>query len=168
MAALVRQSLYFLHGEHYHLLAYCIMPNHVHALFQPLDEAIGTVADLQHAEEQCDRLSPLAKIMHSLKSYTAHRINELLGRSGRFWQDESYDHWVRDEDELRRIIDYIAANPVKAGLVQWPHEWYFCSAHDRYLHDGSEHTWLDLPRNTAVPAVPHRRDACATKSEVRP
>jgi putative DNA methylase len=168
VAALVRRSLYFLHGERYHLLAYCIMPNHVHTLFQPLDEEVGTAADLQDAEEKDDSLSPLAKTMHSLKSYTAHRINELLGRSGTFWQGESYDHWVRDEDELGRIIDYIAANPVKARLVQRPHEWYFCSAHDRHLHDGSEHTWLDLPRSTGVPPVRHRRDACATETEARP
>jgi putative DNA methylase len=66
----------------------------------------------------------------------------LLHRSGPFWQAESYDHWVRDEDELERIVAYIANNPVKAGLVTKPHQWFFCSAHDRFLLDGSEVGWL--------------------------
>jgi putative DNA methylase len=80
--------------------------------------------------------------MHSLKSYTAHEANRLLSRTGSFWQDESYDHWVRDEDELGRIIDYIALNPVSAKLVAKPYEWFWSSAHDRYLTDGSECGWL--------------------------
>jgi putative DNA methylase len=75
--------------------------------------------------------------MHSLKSYTAHKANDLLGRSGPFWQHESYDHWVRDEKELEGVVKYIAWNPVEAGLVKQPHEWYFSSAHDRFLQDGS-------------------------------
>ena len=49
---------------------------------------------------------------------------------------------ARDEDELGRIVDYIAANPVKAGLVRQPHEWFFCSAHDRFLRDGTASAWL--------------------------
>jgi putative transposase len=172
VAAQVRQSLYFLHGERYYLLAYCIMPNHVHALFQPLEELVALPNDAhEDDDERPDSASPLARIMHSLKSYTAHQINKRLGRSGTFWQEESYDRWVRDEGELERIVDYIAANPVKAGLARSPHEWYFSSAHDRHLHDGSEHTWLDLPAfcNTGVPPVGgHRRDACATEPEARP
>jgi hypothetical protein len=55
--------------------------------------------------------------MHSLKRFTARRCNEILGRRGSFWQDESYDHCVRGEDELSRIIEYVELNPVKAGLV---------------------------------------------------
>jgi putative DNA methylase len=170
VAAQVRRSLYFLHGEQYYLWAYCIMPNHVHALIQPLDGHVARPQGPEDAEdgEGPDAASPLAKVMHSLKSYTAHQINKLLGRSGTFWQDESYDRWVRDEGELERIVDYIAANPVKTGFVRCPHEWYFSSAHDRHLHDGSEHTWLELPmsRSTGVPPVAgHRRDACATKTE---
>ena len=142
VAAIVRQSLYFANEKTYRLLAYSIMPNHVHILIQPCEE----IASDGDGEEAPDCGSPLSKIMQSSKSFTSHRINEHLGRSGVLWQAESYDHWVRDDDELERIIDYIAANPVKAGLVKQPHEWFFCSAHDRFLQDGSNHTWLDLPR----------------------
>src|SRR5207247_9218850 len=69
-------------------------------------------------DELPDARSPLASIMHSLKSYTASKINAILKRSGQFWQHESYDHWVRDDDELARIVEYIAWNPVKAKLVK--------------------------------------------------
>lgn len=80
--------------------------------------------------------------MHSLKSYTAHRANEILGRSGGFWQHESYDHWVRDEGELERIVEYIGANAVNAGLADRPQGWYWCSAHDRLVRDGETTSWL--------------------------
>ena len=59
-----------------------------------------------------------------------------------FWQHESYDHWVRDDEELERIVAYIAANPVKANLVRQPQDWYFCSSHDRFLQDGSAEGFL--------------------------
>ena len=117
------------------------MPNHVHVLLQPLDKELATRPNAKLADrdrdEQADTMSPLAAIMHSLKSYTAHKANELLGRSGQFWQHESYDHWVRDQEELQRIVDYIAWNPVKANRVKEPHEWFFSSAHDRFLQDSS-------------------------------
>jgi len=61
---------------------------------------------------------------------------KLLHRTGTFWQAESYDHWVRDEEELERIVNYIAGNPVSAGLVKRPEDWFFCSCHDRFLMDG--------------------------------
>ena len=69
--------------------------------------------------------------MHTLKRYTAGECNRKLGRSGAFWQDESYDHCVRDDDELERIIRYVESNPVNAGLVDHPAAWRFSSAHDR-------------------------------------
>ena len=105
---------------------------------RPLVATAGLVSD-----ERADAGSPLSAVMHSLKSYTAHRANELLGRSGQFWQHESYDHWVRDEEELERIVNYIAWNPVRANLVQEPHRWFFCSAHDRFLRDGSSCGYLE-------------------------
>ena len=74
------------------------MPNHIHWLIQPIP-----------GEE-------LESLLHSVKRFTATRINGLLGRSGSFWQKENYDHIVRDLRELARIREYIAANPAKAGL----------------------------------------------------
>ncbi len=67
--------------------------------------------------------------MHSLKRYTARECNGLLGRSGAFWQPESYDRLVRNEAELERIVHYVEHNPVTAGLCERPEDWLFSSAH---------------------------------------
>jgi putative DNA methylase len=149
VAAVVRSNLYHHNGAKYHLLAYCVMPNHVHVLLQPREDVPRPEdvpeQDGEAAIEQSDGSSPLSHIMHSLKSYTAHEANKILKRSGPFWQGESYDHWVRDEEELERIVEYIRYNPVKAGLVGNAQEWFFCSAHDRFLQDGSDCGWLPQP-----------------------
>ena len=68
---------------------------------------------------------PLADMLRLLKGRTARYCNQELERSGVFWQSESYDHVVRDDRELERIIRYILGNPVKAGLVRDWHEWKF-------------------------------------------
>ncbi len=143
VATIIRANLHFHNNSKYRLLAYCVMPNHVHVLLQPIDAvAIGTPVAPEEIGETTDSRSPLAQIMHSLKSYTANEANKILGRSGQFWQHESYDHWVRDEDELERIVNYIVFNPVKAKLTERPHLWFFSSAHDRFLLDGEECGYL--------------------------
>jgi REP element-mobilizing transposase RayT len=143
VAEVVRNSLYHFHGERYHLMSYCIMPNHVHVLFAPKTTgATASETEFPTLGERADRHSPLASILHSWKSFTAHEINKVLGRSGTLWQPESYDHWARDEDELERIVDYIAANPTKANLAARPTDFRFSSAYDRYCRDGETSGWL--------------------------
>ncbi len=120
IAKLVAESLHYRDGKVFHLNAYCIMANHVHTVFAPLIK--------QHSdtdEKQTNNISyhSLSSIMHSLKSYTAQKGNQILGRSGAFWQHESYDHCIRNPDELHRIIMYILNNPVKIGLVKEWKEW---------------------------------------------
>jgi REP element-mobilizing transposase RayT len=79
-------------------------------------------------EKGKDVFYSLTEILQSLKRHTARQSNLILGRSGAFWQDESYDHIVRDQAELERIIKYVLNNPVKAGLVddwiKW--KWSYC------------------------------------------
>lgn len=70
-------------------------------------------------------------IVHSFNRHTGNQCNLRLGRSGSFWQHESYDHWIRDADELERIILYIEANPVKAGLASSPEGFVYSSAYER-------------------------------------
>ena len=95
---------------HYGLYAYVLMPNHVHVLLQPL--------------------APLARITAGIKGVSARNANARLGRVGKhFWQDESFDHWVRNSAEFERIQRYIEWNPVKAGLVTRPEDWRWSSAH---------------------------------------
>jgi len=114
IAEIVYESILFRNAKFYDLDAFCIMPNHVHLVFQPLTEG-------------CEIFS-ISKIMHSLKRYTSREANKILARTGQFWQHENYDHVVRDEDELTRIIQYILYNPAKAGYVEnWKDwKWIYC------------------------------------------
>jgi len=134
VAKAVADSLHYRDGKVYDLDAYCIMSNHVHVVFSPLTiQPSGTdVANSAENTPQTEDLCyhPLSDIMQSLKGYTAHRANRLLGRSGAFWQRESYDHVIRDPTEWQRIINYVLNNPVKAGLVdtweKW--QWSYCKS----------------------------------------
>jgi len=110
VADVVVESLHFRDGKMFDLIAFCVMPNHVHIVFTPL-------------QERKDRYFALSKIMHSLKLHTAHEANRILNRVGPFWQHENYDHFIRDEAALERIIKYVLYNPVKAGLVIGQNDW---------------------------------------------
>ncbi len=110
VAGLVADSIRYRDGSVYDLLAFCIIPNHMHRVFAPLSDEDG-------------RPNALSKIMQSLKGYTARACNRILGRQGGFWQHESYDHWVRDEAEYQRIVRYVTANPVRAGLADHWEDW---------------------------------------------
>jgi REP element-mobilizing transposase RayT len=83
----------------YDLHAWVVMPTHVHVVMTPK--------------------RPFPEIMRWLKWTTARRCNQLLNRNGIFWQDESFDHWVRN-NELGDIIAYVEENPEAAGLADWP------------------------------------------------
>ena len=98
LSAIVESALRHFDGERYMLGHYVIMPNHVHVVLHLLQGHL------------------LKEIMHSWKSFTAHELNKVLGRSGKFWQDESFDCIVRSEAQLGKIGFYIRENPLKAGL----------------------------------------------------
>ncbi|MGA9364867.1 MAG: transposase [Bacteroidota bacterium] len=103
VAKVVSDAIHFRDGREYDLLAYCIMPNHVHLVMALERNGIS-----------------LYKVLQSLKRFTAREANKILSRAGAFWQHESYDHVVRDGKELVRVIAYVLSNPEKAGLVgQW-------------------------------------------------
>lgn len=98
----------------YRLHAWVVMPNHVHAVVEPVGAQM------------------LPTILHTWKSFTAKRANRLLGLEGQsFWQRESYDHWVRGPDELAACIRYTVGNPVKARLCQKAEAWRWSSAWNR-------------------------------------
>ncbi len=116
LAEMVAREIRQLDGVHCDVLAYCIMPNHVHLL---LDFQRFTKGDTR------GHPSVLSRVLHLLKGRTARYANQFLGRSGAFWQQESYDHVVRDGKELERIVRYILNNPVKAGLVGDWQDWAY-------------------------------------------
>ena len=101
-AAIVDGALQYFHGKRYTLLAWSVMPSHVHVVM--------------HLEVGAD----LSRVLHSWKSYSAKMINRAHGRTGRVWQREYFDRVVRDERELGNVVEYTVNNPAKAGLVDWP------------------------------------------------
>ncbi|MGD0496887.1 MAG: transposase [Bryobacteraceae bacterium] len=101
----------------YRLQAWVLMSNHVHMLIEPNAE--------------------LPRITRGIKSFSAKTSNEILGRTGEpFWRDESYDHWVRNQREFGKIVQYIEFNPVAAGLVQRPEDWRWSSAYEGAMEEG--------------------------------
>lgn len=90
---IVAHSLHHLDGKCYELLAAVIMPNHVHMLIVTHPNAT------------------LANILHSLKSFTSHKINSITGNSGSIWQRDYYDRIIRTPKHLNNCLDYIRANP---------------------------------------------------------
>ena len=113
LATLVEGALFHFDGQRYRLIAWCIMPNHVHVL-------IETWAGY-----------PLDKVLHSWRSYTAQLANQLLNRRGAFWARDYYDRYMRDEAHFRQTVAYIEGNPVKAKLVKLAADWQFSSAASR-------------------------------------
>ena len=156
MATMVQNCFLFFDGQRYRLLAWVVMPNHVHVLFQPMEG--WTVA----------------KIVASWKKFTARKIcdhrrsgsangnaNLLIGRADEgneeaiqengvpgneeairengvpgvpgvpvppVWHREYWDRYMRDENHLAQAVDYIHKNPVKARLVNSSEEWFWSSA----------------------------------------
>ncbi|MFB3894127.1 MAG: class I tRNA ligase family protein, partial [Phycisphaerae bacterium] len=105
IAELVQNALKHFDRDRYELVAWAIMPNHVHVIVTPMGS---------HG---------LPDILHSWKSFTATQANKLLGRQGKpFWQAEYYDHLIRDEDDFIHCVNYVLDNPAKAGLEDW--KWF--------------------------------------------
>jgi type I restriction enzyme R subunit len=128
VASEVTDSLRHFAGERYDLLAFVVMPSHFHWVFHPRASWVQScIEEARQAGKPAPR-TPRERIMQSAKGYSARVCNRLLGLSGQFWQDESYDHVVRNDDELFRIIEYVENNPVKAGLVSRREDWQWSSA----------------------------------------
>ncbi len=99
-AQIVEGTLRHFDGVRHHLSDFVVMPNHVHSLVQP----IGPY--------------DLGSIVHSWKSFSAHRMQRDGHATGTLWQSESFDRLVRGTTELRRFQQYIHDNPSKAGLQE--------------------------------------------------
>ena len=112
-ARIVEDSLLHFQGDRYALSAWCVMPNHVHAVVTPY-----------HPRN-------LLEILHSWKSFTAHAINKQLNRTGSVWQEESFDHLIRRPEAFEGFVSYVENNPVAAGLAATAEEWPFSSARFR-------------------------------------
>ena len=100
-----------IHTRGYRLGAWVVMPNHVHVVLWPMPN------------------HTLSRIVQSWKRFTAREANKLLSRTGQdFWQPESFDHWIRNDEEHERCCRYVMNNPVKARLCPAPEDWRWSSA----------------------------------------
>jgi REP element-mobilizing transposase RayT len=113
VAALVEASLLHFDGTRYRMLAWCIMPNHVHVMVEQIEG------------------HRLGDIVGGWKRFTAMRANQVVGRDGPFWQTEYFDRFIRNEVHYHAAIAYVENNPVKAGLVKLASSWRWSSARHR-------------------------------------
>lgn len=119
IARMIESALLHFDRQRYRLLAWCVMPNHVHALIETTEGW------------------PMDGILHSWKSFTSHEANKTLGRQGEFWQREYLDRYVRNAEHFEKVVSYIEENPVKAGLVRIRTDWPWSSARFRAKDAGS-------------------------------
>lgn len=126
-AEIAARELHALHPDNYHLHACCLMSNHCHLLMDQQDIPEPPPAG------NGKHYTAVSHAMRLLKGRTGYACAALLGRKGAFWQHESYDHVVRDENEFMRILEYIANNPVKAGLVENWQDWAYTYIHPDLL-----------------------------------
>ncbi|MEO6994076.1 MAG: transposase [Lacunisphaera sp.] len=110
----MQETLLKFDGARYRLIAWCVMPNHIHVLIDPKES--------------------LGRIVQSWKSYTGrwiltHNAELGLGVPGKeCWMREYWDRYIRDENHLRQVIHYLHENPVKAGLCRTAADWPWSSA----------------------------------------
>ena len=115
VASYVQNAWFHFHGERYRLHAWCIMPNHVHVLIEPLTN--------------------LATIVHGWKSFTARwalrnntKLRLRIPSSNLFWMRDYWDRFIRDANHYGRVVQYIHENPVSAGLCSSADQWLWSSA----------------------------------------
>ena len=116
-AELVVEAIQFVRRERAYVLAYVVMPEHLHALLVPRDN------------------TSISRVMQSIKGYSARIVNEKLGRRGPLWQRSFYDRMIRNEQQLLETVSYVHMNPVVAGLVKKPEEYPYSSAQQDSLVD---------------------------------
>lgn len=136
VANVVKNALHFRDNKQYNLIAYTIMSNHIHIVFRPIIENTISFVQSKNIKERSDSgesLYIVTKIMQDLKKFTAKESNKILNRSGKFWQHESYDHVVRDEKELYRVVKYVLNNPVKANLCKTTEDWKWNYYNPKYF-----------------------------------
>ncbi|HEX8491187.1 MAG TPA: DEAD/DEAH box helicase, partial [Chthoniobacterales bacterium] len=116
----VLESILRWKDHRYGLYAACVMPDHIHLLIEPMVEKEGDEGEAVFFS--------LSKILNTIKSFTANRINKIENASGAVWETESFDRMIRSETDLQEKFEYITRNPWDAGVVEpgmdYPWVWW--------------------------------------------
>src|SRR5438093_12619277 len=113
---MVVEAFLYIHEKHYVHDEWVVMPNHVHLILWPKPNFT------------------LSEILKRRKRHTARQANLILGFTGEtFWKHESYDHWIRNDEEKSRIRRYMRNNPMTAKLRQSAEDWTWSSAYLRKI-----------------------------------
>ncbi|MEN3371049.1 MAG: ATP-dependent helicase RecG [Verrucomicrobiota bacterium] len=139
----VLDALRHFHNQRYELFAICVMPDHVHFLFQPWPKGDDDKGNALFWS--------LKELLHSVKSFSAHRINELEGKKGALWERESFDRYVRSDRDLEEKFQYIVRNPWDAGVAG----------------QNEDYPWVWTPEDEARKESSSRRDAATNARDAR-
>jgi RecG-like helicase/REP element-mobilizing transposase RayT len=141
---IVLNAFLHFHNERYELFAIAVMPDHVHALMQPWPKD-------QNDDSRNTVFWSLKELLHSIKSFSAHRINKVERKTGAFWEKEQFDHYIRSDRDLAEKFRYIVQNPWEAGIVE----------------RGEEYPWIWTQEDESPSRrddTTNTRDACVTRS----
>src|SRR5438067_11626401 len=136
------------HSMRYALFAISVMPDHVHALFQPWPK--------NEASHEETTFWSLTELMRSLKSFTAREVNRAEGKAGTVWEKETFDRYIRSDSDLVEKFHYILRNPWDAGVAKrnedYPWVWT--------LEDETRTSRSSSPQNAATSTL----QSCATQA----
>ncbi len=140
MFAVVEDSMLSEHKKRCIIHAYVVMPDHSHAILQPLPKS-------NHPFAWCDyhEFFPLELIIGGIKGRSARLINKRIGRSGTLWQEEIFDRVIRNRRDLEETIVYVHNNPVRWKLVEIPEQYRWPSLRTVYSGEEKYRGWFDLP-----------------------
>ena len=151
-------------SERCYLLAWCLMPDHIHILLSPREgrddnQALGTVAGRSSGRLRWN-LSPLSRFVADWASTSAHLTNKAVGEKGPLWQEGFHDHAVRCTERIEDVVEYIHCNPVRRGLVTDSNAWPWSSANARFA-EATDWDWYvgNRPEDGAPTERPPERPA---------
>ena len=119
------------HNSRYELFALCVMPDHLHALFQPWPK--------NEAPDHETRFWSVRELMRSLKSFSAREINRLERKTGAVWEKETFDRYIRSDRDVAEKFHYILSNPWDAGVVAagQRYQWIWTAEDERRVSGSS-------------------------------
>ncbi len=147
---IVLDALRHFHQKHYELFAASVMPDHVHFLIQPWPKKNDYAGNVV--------FWPLSVLIHSMKSFSAHKINKVEQKSGTLWEKERFDRYVRSDRDLKEKFQYILRNPWDSGVAEQNEDYPWVWTQD------------DEARNERLfrgEAETSTRDARATRDKMR-